>query len=369
MKDWKEGDPIEHPLHGAGTVRFVGSEYLGIEFAEGRQALLRVAVLEEGSATEDVDEAAAPEIEAQPPADAPWPDGTFLADAEEHSMGSHWRPFFEDFGVFLRDLPQLFPQAKPFLGWGDFFRSPREKPAHWPEGLAMCWPDPHAGLMLVLAKQDDQLELLSLFPYCEHGNQVQLVLQAVHVWEGGVEAQIEATWGEAGITFFDAAFLANRLWYEQGKTCEFILLGIAYAARPAQAQHLPYAPHPDQVAWEAMLARAEGREPEPPPAELRLGGMAMLLPIPEWDRDDCHFRGPIREVTELADVLGQRAWRVVATVMRFGDEPEGDADLAILVTERAWEGEAPPTVGEDIEGTLWLQGRLREAGRPARAPR
>lgn len=32
--------------------------------------------------------------------------------------------------------------------------------------------------------------------------------------------------------------------------------------------------------------------------------------------------------------------------------------LDILITRRAWTGEAPPQVGQDIEGRLWLQGYL-----------
>ncbi|MFO1507018.1 MAG: hypothetical protein U1F23_08075 [Lysobacterales bacterium] len=61
--------------------------------------------------------------------------------------------------------------------------------------------------------------------------------------------------------------------------------------------------------------------------------MAMLIPMPGWDDDEYQFRGPVREITEVADILGEPAWRLIVTVMRFGDE---DANLAILVTRRAW---------------------------------
>lgn len=36
-----------------------------------------------------------------------------------------------------------------------------------------------------------------------------------------------------------------------------------------------------------------------------------------------------------------------------------DFDLAIVVTARAKDGEAPPEVGQNIEGRLWLQGYLK----------
>ena len=81
----------------------------------------------------------------------------------------------------------------------------------------------------------------------------------------------------------------------------------------------------------------------------------MFLPIGEWDVDDYSFHAPVKSVEEFKDWLGQNGWRVRATVMRFGNE---DADLDIVITRRAWSGEAPPQVGQDIEGRLWLQGYL-----------
>jgi len=38
-----------------------------------------------------------------------------------------------------------------------------------------------------------------------------------------------------------------------------------------------------------------------------------------------------------------------------------DFDLDIVVTARAWDGETPPEMGQDIEGSLWLQGYLKGA--------
>ena len=41
--------------------------------------------------------------------------------------------------------------------------------------------------------------------------------------------------------------------------------------------------------------------------------------------------------------------------MRFHGE---NAELDVFVTGRAWSGPEPPKAGEDIEGSLWMQGRL-----------
>ncbi len=46
------------------------------------------------------------------------------------------------------------------------------------------------------------------------------------------------------------------------------------------------------------------------------------------------------------------------TVLRGLADGESDMDLTILVTRRVWRGDQPPVVGMEIEGSLWLQGRL-----------
>ena len=33
-------------------------------------------------------------------------------------------------------------------------------------------------------------------------------------------------------------------------------------------------------------------------------------------------------------------------------------DLPIVVTAKAWDHDSPPEVGQDVKGTLWMQGYL-----------
>ena len=75
----------------------------------------------------------------------------------------------------------------------------------------------------------------------------------------------------------------------------------------------------------------------------------------DWDRDNYQFRGPVRDVAAFDGWLGQSGWKVRVGVMQFED---GSADLDVFITERAWASPEPPRVGQDIEGSLWLQGRL-----------
>ena len=98
---------------------------------------------------------------------------------------------------------------------------------------------------------------------------------------------------------------------------------------------------------------AEGED-----AYIGLEGSSIFLPIMDWDRDDYQYRGPVRGVATFEDWMGQSGWKVRVGVMQFGAE---GADLDVFVTERAWSGREPPCVGQDIEGSLWLQGRLWSA--------
>jgi hypothetical protein len=65
------------------------------------------------------------------------------------------------------------------------------------------------------------------------------------------------------------------------------------------------------------------------------------------------------------NLLGQEAWRVRITVIRCDDQ---DMDLDVFITQRVWQGKQPPEVGADVEGHLWLQGRLWSVERGAGSP-
>jgi hypothetical protein len=195
-----------------------------------------------------------------------------------------------------------------------------------------------------------------MFPFYPGGTSHTLTLLDVSVWDNGVEAQICASLGDPDITFYDAHYLLNRGWYERGREYEFILTGIAYNAGPAQTTEMPYTPNPDQIAWEAVLAQERGEEPRETPATIRLDGAAFFLAISEWDVDDYSFRGPVQDVKPFADFLGQNGWLVTATIFHL----EEDVNLNIVITNQAWQGDAPPQIGMDIEGRLWLQGYLKD---------
>jgi hypothetical protein len=370
MIEFQVGGQIIHDLHGPCRVTFVGTDYIGVRTEDGQNVLLRKSTENVVPWNEENDAAwqgAVAEMEAQKEIEVEqrWPESTFIFETEEteHYIGSHWEPFGDQAPEnFLTRLPEIIKAAGVVEGFGAIENPPRSLPESWAAGFHLIWPHPDRGLVMTVAIDEaaQQTQLRAMFPFWLAGIRHRLVMLDVAVWESGVEAHISAGLGETDITFFDVHYLLNRGWYERGQKYDFILSGIAYSARAAENVEIPFSPPPDQIAWDTMLAHECGEEVQQTPTTIRLDGAAFFLPISEWDQDDYSFRGPVKDVQPFDDFLGQRGWLVRITVMRLSDYLTEDIDLNIVITCQAWERNSAPKVGEDIEGSLWLQGYLEK---------
>lgn len=354
MKEIELGDIFEHPEHGCGEVNFVSVHFVGIRLENGRDVLLNRSSFTEQP---EINSASEPKIIRT---NLPWPDSTFVFEGAgvQRFFGMHWLPFDDDGGEKLsKRLPEMMPTALIQGGYGNFYSAPNVIPSDWVCDDHYVWPTRNSGLSAI-ARVDMEKQgyiLMSFFPFFAQGIQTTLMMKQVDVWESGCEAQITAEWGEINVSFFDTKFLTNRAWYEAGKLYEFILTGLAYSAHSATLFKVPMQQDLETLAWEKQIAVDRGEQPPAEITEINLTGMAMFIPVEKYDKDDYEFRALIKQVTEVTDFLGQDGWRVRATVMR----PDyGDADLDIVITRRVWKGDSPPQVGQDIEGTLWLQGHL-----------
>ncbi len=361
------GSRILHPEYGPATLQFLGEEYAGLVFDDGQEVLARYAIdtlvpwSDAGEAAwRAARQAEARARQAEKPLD--WPASTFSHETgdDPHFMGSHWDAFDEQGSdAMLRELPRYLqeaqlPNAPPLPS-----RPLHALPATWAKGVHLFWPDDTRGLAITVLQDDaaKRLVMVSIYPHCGAASEFELEIDRVHVWESGVEAQIEASLGEATLCFFDTHFLLARSEYKHGRRLRFSLAGLAYRVAPCTVFELPFSPNPEQIAWQAQRAEAQGDTYEVPTV-IHLEGMAMLIPVPEWDRDDYSFRGPVKSVEPFIGFLGQAGWKVSVTVLRGLGSEADDIDLDIFITRLAWQGDAPPQPGQDIEGTLWLQGRL-----------
>jgi hypothetical protein len=249
---------------------------------------------------------------------------------------------------------------KPIIqaGFGSDGRQPLARKASddWPEGYIQAWPLRIHGAAIVhrLDRENRTISVVSMYPFFAEGSQHAVELKEVLVWGNGCEAQITAGLGETEVVFYDTCYLINRTWYKAGDAYDFILTGIAYEVHPALTEPFKVRQDPEVAAWRARMERENGREVVPEPeATIRMEGMAFLLPAGE-DVDDYSFRGPILSISDIGEMLGQRAWLLEVTVLRCHE----DVPIKILVTRMAWKGSEAPRVGEDVEGRLWLQGYL-----------
>lgn len=291
-----------------------------------------------------------------------WPESTFIFETKEveHYLGAHWEPFFDDAQELFVRLPEIMPTALVQACYGDNRKPIREIPTEWPLGIHLCWPLRVRGLGTTeyIDNENKTLNIVSLYPFWNEGTQARLTIKSVNVWHGGCEAQLTAAWGDAEVSFFDTQFMINRGWYEAGRACEFVLSGIAYSAAPAVHRTTTIKHDAETLAKINALLAQDGKEPIEAERKVIFDGAAIFLPIDEWDVDDYSFHAPITEVREFDDFLGQKGWRVRATVMRAIGLETDDVDLTIVITQRAWGGDKPPYVGQDIEGRIWLQGYM-----------
>lgn len=339
-RDWTLGSRIDHPVHGKGTVSYVGADRIGISFDDGRELLIRQDALERDLRRT---------LRTGDKTAASWPESTFIEQRDPKPRGHLWDPFVDDPLELLVHLQSIMPNA--IVTESNVMSFPtRTEPAHWPKGTRYVFPTRDRGIALVTHDGAQSKKLVALFPFFATESQCTLVLRAVKVGTSGLDAQIEADWGEARVTFYDTEYVLNRAFYEAGRSYDFVLAGLAFSATPATDDEVTVTHSPET--WEWM--NEKGVDLESLPKTLKLKGAAIFLPS-GGNSDEYAFRVPVKSVEPFGDWLGQDGWRVRATIMRFADF---DADLDILITRQAWTGSSPPQVGQDIEGRLWLQGRL-----------
>lgn len=275
------------------------------------------------------------------------PDG----DDIEHFHGNHWGVFFPDPGEILPEfLPLILQQGAV---WVD--RMTRPLPGSPPAALLRHGIDQGQALAMIEAGSDSH-ELTSCWPMLADVGTHRLTLRRGHLWPNRLEAQLEAGFGPSSVTFFDHGFLANADTYRAGMQARFHLCIHAYLLELADNTPIVI----DDPHWSGREFMTPDDPDDPTsPITIRREGMAAFFQGKESDRDDCEFRGPVKAVRELdGDAFGQRTWILTVTVMRDTDAVPEDIDLDIVLTGLVL-GERPlPQVGDDVQGTGWVQGWL-----------
>lgn len=291
-----------------------------------------------------------------------------ILTSEEVSYGTQLGIFFDDLRDLISRLPIIVRESSPSLTYASIRRAkPLPFPPDEPQGLLLDYPIPRFGLRILeeINESSRSLELKALYPFASEGVQHGLTLEGILLWPSRLEAQLVCSTlpdAQIELTFFDPNFVANRVFYRKGDIFQFILSGYAYRFSVIEAKPI-FWKDPDLI---RALRGDHSESPEGEPIRIETKGMAALLPREDISPDSYEFQGPVKKVEELhRDMLGQRTWKVRVTVNRLVDSKEADVDfdICVYVPERVLGGSKVPESGDDVCGTIWLQGYLWYPGR------
>ena len=276
--------------------------------------------------------------------------------------GDHWRCIFPD-------LENGIGRA---LGWVS--RGPvvgqREHPTWQVPGggvgatvSVIAWPTTglRATFVVVRGQKGGRAYLHTAFPAASAGCTHKIRIDAVHEVSCGMEARISGVLGDAAVTFFDPLYCLNRDRYRSGELVDVQLAGIAYALRIVPAGTTLQSAVGDVTmdgAAVLLSARKHNSEPTSPTVgdEQAFGVAYIQQPDSFPAPDDYQFCAPVKDVEE-SEIDTIPVWKFRGTVMRVYDGLK-DVEIDIYATPESMPDTAAPVPGDEINGTLWLQGTL-----------
>lgn len=343
---FEPGMRVEHFKFGKGTVSSVeeaGPLVIAFDRSDEKRVDPNFGVLSVLSPEREREEAEAELAVYQNTFAAPDP-------PDAHYPGSHWALLENGVKGILNDLPKIISESNVCTGWEGPAHPKAYKHPSEPQGFALRWSESELAVTIVLTPTSESNQIVSVFPCSSHGTIHKGQLQKVYPWESRLEGQLEVQIKDALLTFHDARYVPNRWFYKAGKDYEFFLAGLAYSFRKAQCDPMIIS-NPESVAIYNKVGIAEGDT-----VELSTEGLACLLPITDYDRDEYSFRGPVQSVSRTS-FYGEDVFRMRVTVMR-SLEDDSPLDLDVYVSERQLDDGYIPREGDDVEGILWLQGYM-----------
>jgi hypothetical protein len=184
----------------------------------------------------------------------------------------------------------------------------------------------------------DSGEILTFYPMSE-GKKHRVVYFKTVASNETFEGDVLLGMGPAAFHVFDPLFFRNHATYETDKNYDFALSGIAYNL------------------WKAGDDKFKG----PDGRELSMRGMAGLFPLANKTNagpGEYAFRSPVKAVDPFV-ANGRQVLRVALTLFRLPEESAsyGDVDYYLYVRQDRL-NEYMPVAGDDVQGTMWLQGYL-----------
>jgi hypothetical protein len=251
--------------------------------------------------------------------------------AKEGGQGSHWGILFPDLEHDQQPLWSLIQSVAADAAASEPFETPAGP------GLALY---SGGGPLQACVLVDAQSRLVSAFPAVQGGHPWPITVEGLTPWANGLEGQISGTCHGALVHFFDTRWWANHRRYTEGQTYDFVINGLAYVLRPAEAR---------------SFALESGQQ-----ASTR--GMRAYLPAQteseeDADIDDYWFQSPLD--ARRYETFGEVPLTVYTCALALPDDVPLTLDIYAAPHAQSL-ALADLPIGEDMSGFLWLQGYLRE---------
>jgi hypothetical protein len=226
-----------------------------------------------------------------------------------------------------------------------------------------AWPQTglRATFVVVRDWRSGRAYLHTAFPAAGAGCKHRIRIESVHEVSCGLEARISGVMGDAAVRFFDPLYVLNRDRYRPGALVDVGLAGIAYSLRILPSgRKLQTAVGDVAMDGAAVLLPAGENTSEQTHRtsgdEGAFGLAYIVQPATFPQRDDYEFCAPVKEVEE-SEIDAIPVWKFRATVMRFY-EGRQEIEIDIYATREGMPEAVAPAPGDEITGTLWLQGTL-----------
>ncbi len=225
------------------------------------------------------------------------------------------------------------------------------------EYVLMAWPA--EGLLrasvLMRGPLEGELKPSTAAPLLE-GLPNNLMVEDVHVWPSGVEANVGVSLSENSnpMWFYDPLYYRDKEDLTPGVTHTFLLAGLSFGIRQALLDEMTINSGPQFEAYaEHWLAENPGKSRlDVPPIKIPLTGSRIIMPGEYFG--EYHIRVPVTSV-EKAQLERQPFYAIRVEFGMGGENPP--LQIMIYAAERMCKG-YEPKAGDEIDAIIWLQGRV-----------
>ncbi len=239
------------------------------------------------------------------------------------SHGDHWKSIHPDEDWVMELIEETIKTMKvDAMDWSGFNLETQKDQ----DNRTQCYIKENPAISsMVLAVNES---VWTAYPYPRSGIVHPVLISRIVQWPNIIEGQYEVYVYGTSLRVFDPLFYKNH--GRVPKVCLMKFGALAYEGRKAKERR-----------YEAY----DGKN-------LSSRGVPIFIPFRNGSRDDYTFHIPVKKVEEV-DIFGIPGYRFTGPLFNS----ERPFNIPIYVTELNMEGTIPE-VGDDLEGTLWLQGTI-----------